>query len=190
MDPWNSRFVRFIASFCYNLSLPFFFPSCLLSFPLLYLLLFIYYLTPLLLILRLFHPFSGNVSFVQAPAAEGSTRKVDPVCVISWPHQGLIPSSKWVFYVKCSRNFALRPRPRPPRWYGGALFFTSPFLKVSFLLQTLPAPRLTTTTITILLWAPFFRPYKSEKLVHKTRLSWLVGGLSNRVNLYLASQCW
>lgn len=68
-------------------------------------------------------------------------------------------------------------------------FFTSPFLKVSFLLQTLPAPRLTTTTITILLWAPFFRPYKSEKLVHKTRLSWLVGGLSNRVNLYLASQC-
>ena len=69
-------------------------------------------------------------------------------------------------------------------------FLICPFLKVSFLLQTLPEPRLTTTTCTTtLLWAPFFRPYKSEKLVHKTRLSWLVGGLSNRVNMYLASQC-
>lgn len=68
-------------------------------------------------------------------------------------------------------------------------FLIYPFLKVSFLLQTLPEPRLTTTTTMILLWAPFFRPYKSEKLVHKTRLSWLVGGLSDRVNLYSASQC-
>ena len=71
-------------------------------------------------------------------------------------------------------------------------FLICPFLKVNFLLQTLPEPRLTTTTTTTtttLLWAPFLRPYKSEKLVHKTRLSWLVGGLSNRVNLYLASQC-
>lgn len=68
-------------------------------------------------------------------------------------------------------------------------FFTSPFLKVSFLLQILPQPRLMTTTTTILLWAPFFRPSKSEKFVHKTRLSWLVGGLSNRVTLYLASGC-
>ena len=128
-DPWNSRFVRFIASFCYNLSLPFFFPSCLLSFPLLYLLLFIYYLISLLLILSLFHPFSGNVSFVQAPAAERSTRKVDPVCVISWPHQWLIAFSKWVFYVKCSLNLVLWPR--PPRWYDGPLSYLS-LLKSEF----------------------------------------------------------
>ena len=67
-------------------------------------------------------------------------------------------------------------------------FLICPFLKVSFLLQTLPEPRLTTTTTTTLLWAPFFRLYKSEKLVHKTRLSWLVGGLSNRVTPYLASK--